>query len=129
MNTKLKHMGQENNARAKARFNKDGLEITRLKQESTELQERVDALTKELEEVKAHSQEAAAAGAPVDPGLTQELEALRADKASLEKTLAEERAALVVNSTQTAGLNETLVSHCQEESSIFIYLSIGEASG
>ena len=114
MNTKLKHMGQENNARAKARFNKDGLEITRLKQESTELQERVDALTKELEEVKAHSQEAAAAGAPVDPGLTQELEALRADKASLEKTLAEERAALVVNSTQTAGLNETLVSDCQE---------------
>ncbi|KAM5539450.1 hypothetical protein V8D89_006902 [Ganoderma adspersum] len=108
MNTKLKHMGQENNARAKSRFNKDALEITRLKQESTELQERVDALTKELEEVKTHSQEAAAAGASVDPALTQELEALRADKASLEKALAEERAALVVNSTQTVGLNESL---------------------
>ncbi|PIL22755.1 transporter [Ganoderma sinense ZZ0214-1] len=108
MNTKLKHTGQENNSRAKARFNKDALEITKLKQESTELQERVDALTKELEEVKTHSQEAAAAGASVDPALTQELEALRADKASLEKALAEERAALMVNSAQTTGLNESL---------------------
>ena len=110
MNTKLKHTGQENNARAKARFGKDATEITRLKQETTELQERVEALTKELEEVKTHSQEAAAVGASVDPALSQELEALRADKASLEKALADEQAALVVSSTQTAGLTETLVS-------------------
>ncbi len=110
MNTKLKHTGQENNARAKARFGKDALEIARLKQETTELQERVGALSKELEEVKTHSQEAAAAGASLDPALTQELEALRADKASLEKALAEERAALVANSAQTTGLSETLVS-------------------
>ena len=110
MNTKLKHTGQENNARAKARFGKDATEIARLKEEITALKERVEALTKELEEVKTHSQEAAALGASVDPALSQELEALRADKANLEKALTDEQAALVVSSTQTAGLTETLVS-------------------
>ena len=103
-------MGRENNARAKARFDRDAAEIARLTQQNTELQTQVEALTKELEEVKTHSEEAAAAGAPVDPGLTQELEALRADKANLEKALADAQAAHVLSSSEATGLTGTLVS-------------------
>ncbi|TBU44414.1 hypothetical protein BD309DRAFT_35497 [Dichomitus squalens] len=108
MNNKLRHTGRENNARAKARFDRDAAEIARLTQQNTELQSQVEALTHELEEVKNHLQEAAAAGVPVDHGLTQELEALRTDKANLEKALADAQAAHVLSSSEATGLTGTL---------------------
>ncbi|KAI0629748.1 hypothetical protein C8Q77DRAFT_263303 [Trametes polyzona] len=98
--TKLKTINKDNNQKAKARFEREGAEIVRLTQLAADLQARVDALTAELEEAKAHSQEAAAAGAPVDPELAKELEALRAEKANLEQLLAQEKAAHQLVSSQ-----------------------------
>ncbi|KAI0699945.1 hypothetical protein C8T65DRAFT_709807 [Cerioporus squamosus] len=107
-NNKLKQLGKENNARAKTRFDRDAENIARLTQANTELQSQVESLSKELEEVKARSQEAAASGAPVDPGLAQELEALRTEKTSLEQALAREQAAHLVSSAQVSEQAATL---------------------
>ncbi|KAI0357500.1 hypothetical protein OH77DRAFT_1435746 [Trametes cingulata] len=108
--TKLKTINRDNNQKAKARFEREGAEIQRLTQLVTELEARVETLTKELDDAKARSAEAAANGASIDPELAQELEALRAEKANLELLLAQEKAAhLTVSSRvgeQTAALDE-----------------------
>ncbi|KAI0373683.1 hypothetical protein BV20DRAFT_669146 [Pilatotrama ljubarskyi] len=108
--SKLKTINRDNNQKAKARFEREGAEIKRLTQLVAELEARVDTLTKELDEAKTHSAEAAANGAPVDPQFAQELEALRTEKANLELLLAQEKAAhLAVSSRvgeQTAALDE-----------------------
>ncbi len=90
----MKELIKKNNSRSKNRFDRDGAEIQRLNQLNTELQTKVDELAKELEEVKANIQAAA-----VDPGLNQELEALRTEKASLEQLLAKEKAAHLISSS------------------------------
>ena len=107
----MKQLGKENNARAKGRFDRDAGEIQRLKTVNAELETQMESLSKELEEVKARSQEAAASGAPVDPGLAQELEALRTEKASLEQALAQEQAAHLLSSAQVSEQAVTLVSN------------------
>ncbi|KAI9059234.1 hypothetical protein FKP32DRAFT_1606262 [Trametes sanguinea] len=91
--TKLKNLNRENNQKAKNRFERDAQEKTRLAELVTELEARIQSLTTELEEVRSNAQAAAESGAPVDPALTQELEALRTEKANLEQLLAEEKAA------------------------------------
>ncbi len=105
----MRQVGKENNARAKTRFERDAETIARLTEANTELQSQMEALNKELEDVQARSQEAAASGAPVDPGLAQELEALRAEKASLEQAFAKEQAAHLVSSAQVSEQAATLV--------------------
>ena len=105
----MKQVIKTNNERSKGRFERDAQEVARLNELNTQLQTTVDALTKELEEVKAKSQEAAASGAPVDPGLAEELEALRTEKASLEQLLAKEQAAHLVSSAQVSEQAATLV--------------------
>ncbi|KAI0330460.1 hypothetical protein GY45DRAFT_1323591 [Cubamyces sp. BRFM 1775] len=90
---KLKNIHKENNQRAKSRFDRDAAENQRLNSVIAELEARVEALTKELDEAKSNSQAAAASGAPVDPELAQELEALRTEKVNLEQLLAQEKAA------------------------------------
>lgn len=101
---KLKTLNKENNQKAKTRFEREGAEIQRLNALTTELQARVESLTQELDEAKAHSEEAAASGAPVDPELAKELEALRTEKANLEQLLAQEKAAHLVVSSQVGEL-------------------------
>ncbi|KAJ8468503.1 hypothetical protein ONZ51_g9602 [Trametes cubensis] len=107
---KLKNIHRENNQRAKSRFDRDAAENQRLNQVIAELESRVEALTKELDEAKANAQVAAASGAPVDPELAKELEALRAEKANLEQLLAQEKAAHLAASSRvgehTASLDE-----------------------
>ncbi|RPD77585.1 hypothetical protein L226DRAFT_326433 [Lentinus tigrinus ALCF2SS1-7] len=105
----MRQVGKENNARAKTRFDRDAGEIQRLKDANAELQTQMESLTKELEEVKTRSQEAAASGAAVDPGLAHELEALRTEKASLEQALAKEQAAHLVSSAQVSEQAATLL--------------------
>ncbi|OSD07459.1 hypothetical protein PYCCODRAFT_1456277 [Trametes coccinea BRFM310] len=108
--TKLKTLNRENNQKAKNRFERDAQEKTRLTELVAELEARIQALTAELEEVKSNAQAAAESGAPIDPALTQELEALRTEKANLEQLLAEEKAAHLAASAQvgekTASLDE-----------------------
>ncbi|EIW59409.1 uncharacterized protein TRAVEDRAFT_121374 [Trametes versicolor FP-101664 SS1] len=101
---KLKTLNKENNQKAKTRFEREGAEIQRLNALTTELQARVESLTQELDEANAHSEEAAASGAPVDPELAKELEALRTEKANLEHLLAQEKAAHLVVSSQVGEL-------------------------
>ncbi|KAI8994233.1 hypothetical protein BD414DRAFT_506685 [Trametes punicea] len=108
--TTLKTINRENNQKAKARFDRDAIEKQRLTQLIAELESRVEALTKELDQAKANSQAAAASGASVDPELAQELEALRTEKANLEHLPAQEKAAHLAASSrvgeQTASLDE-----------------------
>ena len=105
----MKQVIKTNNERSKGRFERDAQEVARLNELNTQLQTTVDALTKELEEVKAKSQEAAASGASVDPALAEELEALRTEKASLEQLFAKEQAAHLVSSAQVSEQAATLV--------------------
>ncbi|KAI0826824.1 hypothetical protein BC628DRAFT_1319381 [Trametes gibbosa] len=100
--TRLKTINKDNNQKAKTRFEREGAEIQRLNQLVTELQAQVDALTKELGDAKVHSEQAAAAGAPVDPALAQELESLRIEKANLEHLLVEEKAAHLAATVQVS---------------------------
>lgn len=88
-------LGKENNEKAKRGWASRDAELLQLKGN-------LEQLTKELEEVKANSQQAAAADAPVDPALAQELETLKKEKASLEQALADERASQLIASAQTA---------------------------
>ncbi len=108
-NSRLRQVGIQNNARSKTRFERDAETIKQLTEANTELQRQMEALNKELQELKARSQEAAASGAPVDPGLVLELEALRAEKASLEQAFAKEQAAHLVSSAQVSEQAATLV--------------------
>lgn len=110
---KLKTLNRENNQKAKTRFEREGAEIQRLNALTTELQARVESLTQELDEAKAHSEEAAAGGAPVDPELAKELEALRTEKANLEQLLAQEKAAHLVVSSQVNEQTSSLVSRSE----------------
>ena len=105
----MKQVISQNNVRAKARFDRDGQEIQRLTQLNAELQTKVDELASEVEKVKANAQAAAAEGAAVDPGLAQELDALRTEKASLEQLLAKEKAAHLVSSSQVSEQAASLV--------------------
>ena len=66
-------------------------------------------MTKELDEAKANAQVAAASGAPVDPELAKELEALRAEKANLEQLLAQEKAAHLAASSRVGEHTASLV--------------------
>lgn len=109
-NQKVKQLLRENNARAKSRFEREAQEIQRLKDQGAELQSQVEGLTKELDEVKARSQEAAASGAQVDPGLAQELESLRMEKASLQELFNNEQAAHLLSAAQVSEQAATLVS-------------------
>ncbi|KAI0647815.1 hypothetical protein C8Q79DRAFT_924901 [Trametes meyenii] len=105
--TKLKSINRENNQKAKARFEREGAELKRLNQLTSELEIRVESLTKELDEAKSNVQAAADSGASIDPELVKELEALRVEKASLEQHLAEEQAA---HRTVSSQVNEQSVA-------------------
>ena len=108
--SRLKTLSRDNNQKAKARFERDGAEKDRLTQVVADLEARVASLTQELEEAKAHSREAAASGASVDPQLAQELESLRSEKTHLEQLLAEEKAAHLVASSRADEQTVSLVS-------------------
>ncbi|KAI0667763.1 hypothetical protein C8Q78DRAFT_1052496 [Trametes maxima] len=106
--TKLKSINKENNQKAKARFEREGAELKRLNQLTSELETRVESLTKELDEAKSNAQAAVNSGVSIDPELMKELEALRTEKASLEHLLAEERVAHLAASSQVNEQSATL---------------------
>ena len=80
------------------------------REEIAELKVANESLTKQLEALQAATQQAAAEGAQVDPELAKELQVLKAERASFEKSLADERAAHLLASAQTTEHVAELVS-------------------
>ena len=98
---RLKDLNKRNNEVAKSRFANHAQERDKLNATVAELEAQILALTTERDELKASSQDTATADSLAkEQNLVRELEALRAEKAELEKRLQE--AGTASSGTQSA---------------------------
>lgn len=95
--------GRKNNALFKTRFEDFKTERASLEEKIKTLEAQLTTLTEDRDKLKVQSNNDTAATAQQDAALRKELETIRAEKASLEKQLADERArsALAANSSQS----------------------------
>ncbi|KAI0736332.1 hypothetical protein C8Q72DRAFT_803970 [Fomitopsis betulina] len=106
-------IGQKNNQKYRSSFEQFSTTKAQLNEQINQLQTDLQAVTAERDQLKAQPP-----ALPVDTSreqdLTQQLEALHSEKAALEKTLADERAAHSEDADPAAALQATIASLTEE---------------